>query len=211
MVVRNENEPLAVALPEDFGYIRVSDKDQNEQRQLDAMKDLKIPARNLIVEKQSGKNFKDRPKYQALKERLRKGDTLYVKELDRLGRNSEAIKDEWRDLTNMGVYIVILDMPILDTRDYKNGMDKLIANIVLELLSYMAQAEREKINKRQREGIDAAQAKGFVFGAPKKWYPEFQLLYAKVKAGEMSAAELQRKLGMKPNTYYRRIKELERA
>jgi DNA invertase Pin-like site-specific DNA recombinase len=194
---------------QEFEYVRVSDQDQNEARQLDAMKHLNIPERNIIIEKQSGKNFNERPLYQALKLRLRAGDTLFVKELDRLGRNSEAIKEEWRELTQMGVYIVIVDMPILDTRQYKHGMDKVIANIVLELLAWTAQAEREKIIRRQREGIDSAHARGFQFGAPKKQYPEFESMYRMVKAGEVTAAEAQRKLNMKPNTYYRRVKELE--
>ncbi|QGQ97929.1 recombinase family protein [Paenibacillus psychroresistens] len=108
----------------EFGYIRVSSKDQSEDRQIEALKHLNINERNLIIEKQSGKDF-IRPKYQALKHMLRNGDTLFVKELDRLGRNADEIKHEWQDITqNIAAHIVILDMPILDTRQYKNGLDK---------------------------------------------------------------------------------------
>ena len=146
-----------------FAYIRVSAKDQNEARQLEALKGLGINDRDIFIDKQSGKDF-DRPKYQALKATLRKGDTLFIKELDRLGRNADEIKREWYDITQeIGAYIVVLDMPVLDTRPKQNGMadmEKLISNIVLELLSYMAQKERDNIRTRQAEGIAAARKEG---------------------------------------------------
>lgn len=197
--------------PEDFGYIRVSTKDQNEARQLAAMKPLNIPVRNLHIEKISGKNFTDRKEWQILKGRIRKGDTLYIKELDRLGRNKADIQAEWKELTDRGVYIVILNMPMLDMRNQKNGMDRLIAEIVLALLSYMAEEERLKTAVRRDEGIAEAKARGQKFGAPKKEYPELRLMLARVKAGELTAVEAQRQMGMKPNTYHRRVKELEEA
>jgi DNA invertase Pin-like site-specific DNA recombinase len=194
----------------EFGYIRVSSKDQNEDRQVEAMKHLNIDERNLIIEKQSGKDF-IRPKYQALKLMLRNGDTLFVKELDRLGRNADEIKQEWQDITqNIGAHIVILDMPILDTRQYKNGLDKVISNIVLELLSYMAQREREKINTRQAEGIASALGKGVRFGRPKQEIgTDFMAIYQAWREGKITAVAAMQKLDMKPNTFYRRVKEIE--
>jgi DNA invertase Pin-like site-specific DNA recombinase len=196
----------------EFGYIRVSSKDQNEDRQVEAMKHLNINERNLIIEKQSGKDF-IRPKYQALKHMLRNGDTLFVKELDRLGRNADEIKHEWQDITqNIGAHIVILDMPILDTRQYKNGLDKVISNIVLELLSYMAQREREKINSRQAEGIATALNKGVKFGRPKKEIgDDFITIYQDWREEKITAVAAMQKLGMKPNTFYRRVREIEQV
>lgn len=126
-----------------FGYVRVSSKDQNETRQLEAMKDLGILQRDMYIDKQSGKDT-NRTGYQSMKNSLRKGDILFIKELDRLGRNAQDIKREWQEITQeIGAHIVILDMPILDTRQYQNGLEKLISSIVLELLSYMAERERE--------------------------------------------------------------------
>ncbi|MGN7354408.1 recombinase family protein [Paenibacillus sp. FSL H7-0940] len=192
------------------GYIRVSTKDQNEARQLEAMKDLGIAARDFYIDKQSGKNF-DRPNYQAMKNVIRKDDILFVKELDRLGRNAQEIKKEWEDITqNIGAHIVVLDMPILDTRQYKNGLEKVISSIVLELLSYMAEREREKINGRQAEGIAAAKNDGVVFGRPKQAInEEFKQAYTEWKQGGITAVAAMKELDMKPNTFYRRVKEHE--
>jgi DNA invertase Pin-like site-specific DNA recombinase len=194
----------------EFGYIRVSSADQNEGRQIDAMRGLNISERDLIIEKQSGKDF-NRPKYQSLKHMLRTGDTLYIKELDRLGRNAEEIKQEWQNITqDIGAHIVVLDMPILDTRQYKNGLDKVISNIVLELLSYMAQREREKINSRQAEGIVTAKNNGVKFGRPKlEIGSEFIDVYLRWTADQISATDGMKELNMKPNTFYRRVKEYE--
>lgn len=195
-----------------YGYIRVSTKDQNESRQLEAMKDLGILDRDFFIDKQSGKNF-ERPYYQAMKNVLRKGDILFVKELDRLGRNAQEIKNEWQDIThNIGAHIVILDMPILDTRQYKNGLEKVISSIVLELLSYMAEREREKINDRQAEGIAAAKNDGVVFGRPKQAInEEFKQAYTEWKQGSITAVEAMRRAEMKPNSWYRRVKEYEQS
>ncbi|MGW8956769.1 recombinase family protein [Paenibacillus sp. NPDC055715] len=193
-----------------YGYIRVSTKDQNEARQLEAMQDLGIMERDYFIDKKSGKNF-DRPHYQALKSVLRKGDILFIKELDRLGRNAEEIKREWQDITHeIGAHIVILDMPILDTRQYHNGLEKVISSIVLELLSYMAEREREKINGRQNEGIAAAKNNGVVFGRPKQTISDdFIMVYEEWKQGSITAVEAMRRVEMKPNTFYRRVKEYE--
>ncbi|MDN4600751.1 recombinase family protein [Paenibacillus sp. F6_3S_P_1C] len=194
------------------GYIRVSTKDQNEARQLEAMKDLGISERDFYIDKQSGKNF-DRPHYQVMKNAIRKDDILFVKELDRLGRNAQEIKKEWEDITqNIGAHIVVLDMPILDTRQYKNGLEKVISSIVLELLSYMAEREREKINGRQAEGIAAAKNNNVVFGRPKQAInEEFKQAYTEWKQGSITAVEAMRRAEMKPNSWYRRVKEYEQS
>ncbi|MEK3910668.1 recombinase family protein [Paenibacillus sp. FSL H7-0331] len=193
-----------------FGYIRVSTKEQNEARQIEALKGLDIQERDLYIDKQSGKDF-DRPKYQALKLVLRRGDILFIKELDRLGRNAEEIKKEWKEITQeIGANIVILDMPILDTRQYKNGLEKVISTIVLELLSYMAEREKEKINSRQMEGIAAAKNSGVKFGRPKREISnEFIVVYEEWKTGSITAVEAMRRVDMKPNTFYRRTNEYE--
>ncbi|OMF75029.1 DNA recombinase [Paenibacillus peoriae] len=193
-----------------YGYIRVSTKDQNEARQLEAMQDLGIMERDYFIDKKSGKNF-NRPQYQALKSVLRKGDILFIKELDRLGRDAEEIKREWQDITQeISAHIVILDMPILDTRQYHNGLEKVISSIVLELLSYMAEREREKINGRQAEGIAAAKNNGVVFGRPKQEISDdFITVYEEWKQGSITAVEAMRYVEMKPNTFYRRVKEYE--
>lgn len=193
-----------------YGYVRVSSKDQNEARQLEAMKDLGILERDMYIDKQSGKDT-NRTGYQSMKNSLRKGDILFIKELDRLGRNAQDIKREWQEITQeIGSHIVILDMPILDTRQYQNGMEKLISNIVLELLSYMAEREREKINGRQAEGIATALSNGVVFGRPKQSITnDFKQAYAEWKQGAITAVEAMRQVDMKPNTFYRRVKEYE--
>jgi len=203
-----------------FAYIRVSSKDQNEARQREAIKGLEINERDIFTDKQSGKDF-DRPQYQALKANLRRGDTLYIKELDRLGRNADEIKREWQELTTPdkddptkgGVYIVVLDMPVLDTRPKPNGMgdmDKLISNIVLELLSYMAQKERDSIRSRQAEGIAAAHKDGIKFGRPKQAVTEaFKAAYDEWKTGTITAVEAMKRSSMGKDTFYRRVKEYE--
>jgi DNA invertase Pin-like site-specific DNA recombinase len=193
-----------------YGYVRVSSKDQNEARQLEAMKDLGILQRDMYIDKQSGKDT-NRTGYQSMKNRLRKGDILFIKELDRLGRNAQGIKQEWQEITQeIGSHIVILDMPILDTRQYQNGLERLISSIVLELLSYMAEREREKINGRQAEGIATALNSGVVFGRPKQSITDdFKQAYDEWKQGAITAIEAMRRVEMKPNTFYRRVKEYE--
>ncbi len=193
-----------------LGYIRVSAKDQNVDRQMEAMIKEGIQNRDIFIDKQSGKDF-DREQYKAMKYSLRPGDTLFVKELDRLGRNAQEIKDEWEDITqNIGADIVVMDMPALDTRQFKSGLEKLISSIILELLSYMAQNEREKILDRQREGITAAKNAGKYLGRPKLPLPEdFEQLYQEWKNGSITAAAAMRQMKMSATTFYRRVAEYE--
>ena len=166
-----------------FGYIRVSSKDQNEGRQLEAMRKMGINERDIYLDKQSGKNF-ERANYQLLKRIIRKGDILYIHSLDRFGRNKEEILQEWNDLTkNIEADIVVLDMPLLDTTQYKDSMGTFIADLVLQILSWMAEEERERIRKRQREGIDLALQNGIQFGrTPVPVSDEFKEVYRKWKA-----------------------------
>ncbi|MCG3552396.1 recombinase family protein (plasmid) [Escherichia coli] len=173
-----------------FGYIRVSSKDQNEGRQLEAMRKIGITERDIYLDKQSGKNF-ERANYQLLKRIIRKGDILYIHSLDRFGRNKEEILQEWNDLTkNIEADIVVLDMPLLDTTQYKDSMGTFIADLVLQILSWMAEEERERIRKRQREGIDLALQNGIQFGrSPVVVSDEFKEVYRKWKAKELTAVE----------------------
>lgn len=147
-----------------YGYIRVSSTDQNEDRQLVALREREVPEQNLYMDKQSGKDF-ERPEYRRMVKRLKKDDLLYVKSIDRLGRNYGEILEQWRLLTKeKGVDIVVLDMPLLDTRNGKDLMGTFIADLVLQILSFVAQSERENIRQRQAEGIAAAKARGVPFG-----------------------------------------------
>ena len=143
-----------------YGYARVSSSDQNEARQIIALKEAGIGEKSIYVDKQSGKNF-DRPAWKRMKRKIKKGDVLFIKSLDRMGRDYIDVQEQWRQLNKVkGVDIVILDMPLLDTRADKNLVGTLISDIVLQLLAFVAQTERENIKQRQREGIDAAMARG---------------------------------------------------
>ena len=170
-----------------------------------------IDERDIYTDKQSGKNF-ERPRYQLLKEMLREGDILYVHSLDRFGRNKEEILNEWKELTKeKGVDIVVLDMPLLDTTKNKDNLGSLIADLVLQILSWMAEEEREKIRTRQREGIDIALKKGVKFGRPKNPIPEkFGEIYAEWKKGEITATHAMKQLNIKKNAFYKFVKEYER-
>ena len=149
-----------------YGYIRVSSKDQNEDRQVIALQELNIPKKNIFLDKQSGKDFA-RPQYQRLMKKLKKDDLLYVKSIDRLGRNYEEILEQWRVLTKQKeIDIVVLDMPLLDTRRGKDLMGTFLSDIVLQVLSFVAENERKNIRQRQAEGIAAAKARGVRFGRP---------------------------------------------
>lgn len=193
-----------------FGYIRVSSKDQNEGRQLEAMRKMGITERDIYLDKQSGKNF-ERANYQLLKRVIRKGDVLYIHSLDRFGRNKEEILQEWNDLTkNIEADIVVLDMPLLDTTQYKDSMGTFIADLVLQILSWMAEEERERIRKRQREGIDLALQNGIQFGRPTVFVSEeFKEVYRKWKAKELTAVEAMREAGVKKTSFYKLVKALE--
>ncbi len=191
-----------------YGYIRVSTKEQNEDRQLIAMREFGVAEENIILDKQSGKNF-DRPGYKRLMRELKAGDTLIIKSIDRLGRNYEEILEQWRDITkDKQVAIVVLDMPLLDTRQGRDLTGVLIADIVLQLLSYVAQTEREFNRQRQAEGIAAAKAKGVHFGRNFKdrgeHYEEIRAAWAR---GEISGRAAAKELGVAHGTFQRWCKE----
>ena len=185
-----------------YGYIRVSSKEQNEERQYIAMREFGIQNENIILDKQSGKNF-ERPGYIQLISKLKPGDTLVIKSIDRLGRNYAEILEQWRYLTKeRQVAIVVLDMPLLDTRQGRDLTGVLIADIVLQLLSYVAETERTFIHQRQAEGIAAAKARGVRFGRePKERTAEFYELKAAWERGEVSARAASQKLGIAHGTF----------
>lgn len=193
-----------------YGYARVSSKEQNLDRQIESLKRYGVEERDIITDKQSGKDF-NREGYITLKNSLlREGDILVIKELDRLGRNMDQIKQEWQELEKLGVNIVVLDNPVLNTKGKTDLERKLIGNIIFELLTYMAQKEREKIKQRQREGIDAAKALGKHLGRPRAIYPDnWSEVYPKWKKGEIKAVEAMELMGLKKNTFYNLIKRLE--
>ena len=192
----------------EYGYMRVSSADQHEDRQFLDLQKLKISPENLFTDKQSGKDF-NRPKYQELIGLLQSGDILYITSIDRLGRNYEEIIEQWRVVTKgKDADIVVLDMPILDTRSDRDLTNRLIADIVLQLLSYVSQKERENIRKRQSEGIAAARLRGVRFGRPEKKSPEnFGELVRKWERGQMKTAELLKICNMSRSTLYAKLRE----
>jgi len=191
-----------------YGYARVSTKAQKEDRQLTALTQFGVAAERIVVEKQSGKDFQ-RPLYQALVAKLRGGDVLVIKSIDRLGRNYEEILEQWGHLTKeKDVSIVVLDMPLLDTREGRDLTGTLVADIVLQLLSYVAQTEREFIRQRQAEGIAAALEKGVHFGPCRIPMPEnFETLAEDWWNGAVSATKACRQMGISRDTFLRRAKE----
>ena len=191
-----------------YGYVRVSTRDQNEARQLVAMKEFGVPDECVYMDKQSGKDF-NRPRYQELIARLSPNDVLVVKSIDRLGRNYDDILDQWRVITKeKQAAIVVLDMPLLDTRQGRDLTGTLIADIVLQLLSYVAETERNFIRQRQAEGIAAAKARGQRFGRPAKERGEAFKLYAEQwKAGQLSATDASQRLGIARNTFLKWARE----
>jgi DNA invertase Pin-like site-specific DNA recombinase len=192
-----------------YGYVRVSSADQNEDRQLIAMNEIGVSPTMVFTDKQSGKNF-ERSAYKSLLRKLRAGDLLYIHSIDRLGRNYDEIQEQWRFLTKeRGVDIAVLDMPLLDTRRDKDLMGTFIADLVLQILSFVAHSERESIHKRQAEGIAAAQARGVRFGRPVKKPPEnFDSLVRKWERGKLPIDELLIQSGLKEATFYRRLRDL---
>lgn len=192
-----------------FGYARVSSADQHLDRQIQALTEYGINERDIITDKVSGKDF-NRQGYMALKTQiLRQGDTLVIKELDRLGRSYEQMKVEWQELQQLGIEIVILDMPILNTREKSDLEKSLIANIVFELLAYTAEKERRKIKTRQEEGIAAAKKKGVKFGRPRASLPtDFHAECRKWRSGEQSAVDTMKRLGLKRSTFYKLVQEM---
>lgn len=194
-------------MPQTYGYIRVSSIDQNESRQLLALEKLDIPADRIFTDKQSGKDF-HRPQYQAMLRKLKEGDLLCITSIDRLGRNYEEIQLQWRLLTKeKGVDIYVVDMPLLDTRRDKNLLGTFIADLVLQVLSFVAQTERENIRKRQAEGIAAAKLRGVKFGhAPKPLPKNFGEVYELWELGKITVSEAARRTDMSRTTFRRRVK-----
>jgi len=191
-----------------YGYIRVSSIDQNEDRQLAALENLEIPRQQIYMDKLSGKDF-NRPSYQALTKKLRAGDLLYVLSIDRLGRNYEEIQNQWRILTKeRGIDIAVIDMPLLDTRLNKDLMGTFIADLVLQILSFVAHSERDSIRKRQAEGIKAARARGVHMGRPViRPGDNFVALAKQWERGKIGTTELMKQTGLTETTLYRRLRE----
>lgn len=198
-----------------YAYIRVSTKEQTEARQVDALKALKIDIddRDIYIDHWSGTSF-DRPYYQALKRSIRTGDTLYIHSLDRFGRNKQEIKEEWKWFIDNGIDIVVLDTPLISTPNYKDmgSMGKFISDLILEILSWLAQEEITILKQRQREGIDAALERGVVFGRPRVEIDDkFIATYKKWKASRVNAVQAMQECGMTKSTFYRRVAEYEEA
>lgn len=195
----------------EYGYARVSTREQNEERQIIALREFGLNNGQIILDKQSGKDF-DRRGYRRLLRKLKDGDTLVIKSIDRLGRNYEEILEQWRVITKeKKAAIVVLDMPLLDTRKSRDLTGTLIADIVLQLLSYVAQTEREFIRQRQAEGIAAAKAQGVKFGRPRKALPEgFSEVKARWERGELSARAAGRLLGISHRSFLLWVQDDER-
>lgn len=194
-----------------FGYIRVSSKDQNEARQLASLKEYHIPPNQLFIDKQSGKDF-NRPAYRRLMRRIKPGDLLLVKSIDRLGRNYDEILEQWRILTKeKRANVLVLDMPLLDTRTRGNDLTGVfIADLVLQILSYVAQTERENIRQRQDEGIAEAKRRGVRFGRAEKPIPEgFADIVKKWRKKEITCEEALEKLDISRSYFFKKVKQLQ--
>jgi DNA invertase Pin-like site-specific DNA recombinase len=193
-----------------YGYIRVSDKDQNEARQVSALKEAGVDERFVFIDKQSGKDF-DRVHYPVLKNALREGDLLIVKSIDRLGRNYKEIVREWQIITqDIKADIRVLDMPLLDTTIHKDLLGTFISELILQVLAYVAQQERDNIKQRQAEGIAVAKLQGKHLGRPKATLPEgFEHVYYRWRRDEITAKKAMKELGLKPTTFYKLVKGYE--
>ncbi|MCI8511858.1 MAG: recombinase family protein [Lachnospiraceae bacterium] len=193
-----------------YAYARVSTREQNEDRQMNALKELPVPKENIFLDKQSGKDF-ERPSYKRMVRRMQKDDILYIKSIDRLGRNYEEILEQWRILTKeKGVDITVLDMPLLDTRRGRDLMGTFISDLVLQLLSFVAENERTNIRQRQAEGIAAAKAKGVRFGRPELPCPDnFQEICKAWKKKKITLQQAAEACGMAKGTFYGKAKKLE--
>ncbi|MCG7320175.1 recombinase family protein [Brevibacillus laterosporus] len=199
----------------EYAYVRVSAKDQNEDRQIKIMEKIGIKPELIFVDKASGKDF-ERPDYKLLKRVLQAGDTVFIKEIDRFGRNKQEILKEWQWMVENKIDVVVVDMPVLDTRKYKElgGVGQLITDIILQLFSWLAEEERTKIKQRQLEGIAAAKSKGKHIGRPKivltkEQQQKIDELYLRWKKGEITAVYFMNELGVKKNTFYNVMKEYE--
>ena len=201
-----------ITIPNTYGYIRVSTRDQNEDRQLIALREMSIPEQNIFMDKQSGKDF-NRPQYKKLVKKLKPDDLLYIKSIDRLGRNYEEIQNQWRILTKeRKIDIVVLDMPLLDTRRGKDLMGTFLSDIVLQVLSFVAENERTTIRQRQREGIAAAKARGVRFGRPPRPLPEnYHSAYQRWKAGTITGTAAAKECGMPLSTFRYRAETYEKV
>jgi DNA invertase Pin-like site-specific DNA recombinase len=195
-----------------YGYIRVSARDQNEDRQLVALREVGVTEKNIFLDKLSGKDF-NRPQYKKLIKKMKKDDLLYIKSIDRLGRNYEEILQQWRMLTKVkGIDIVVIDMPLLDTRRGKDLMGTFLSDIVLQVLSFVAENERTTIRQRQAEGIAAARAKGIRLGRPPQPLPEnFHSMFQKWKKGEITGTAAAKECGMPLSTFRYRAEIYENA
>ena len=193
-----------------WGYARVSSKEQNEDRQIVELQPFVTTESHLLIEKQSGKNF-DRPIYKSLKNIMREGDVLVIKSLDRLGRNYSQMKEEWKDLSDRGIKIRVLDTPMLDTSKYDDElMGKFVSDIVLNVLSFVAENERKNIKQRQAEGIAVAKTNGVRFGRPSMAYPDgFEEVYANWKKGKIKAVDAMKILSLKKTSFYKLVNRYE--
>ena len=189
-----------------YGYVRVSTREQNEDRQMAALNEMQVEEKNIYMDKQSGKDF-DRPMYHRLLKRLKEDDLLYVKSIDRLGRNYEEILEQWRVLTKeKKVDIVVLDMPLLDTRRGKDLMGTFLSDIVLQVLSFVAENERDCIRQRQKEGIEAVKQRGVRFGRPEEPLPDnFRNVSRQWISKEISGKEAARLCNMSKSSFYRKV------
>lgn len=192
----------------EYGYARISSVDQNEERQLIELQKVGIKDSNVYVDKQSGKDF-ERPRYKEMVEQLKEGDVLYILSIDRLGRNYKEILEQWRILTKeIGIDVCVIDMPLLDTRRDKDLMGTFIADLVLQILSFVSESERQNIRKRQEQGIAAAKARGVRFGRPEKPLPEdFSTIIKSWEKGSLSIGDVVALCGFSEATFYRRLRE----
>ena len=194
----------------DYGYVRVSTAEQNEDRQMIAMNEAGVPKGNIFADKQSGKDF-ERPAYKKLMKKLKPGDVVYFKSIDRMGRNYKDMIEQWRIITKeKGADVVVLDIPILDTRQQKNLIGTLISDIVLQLLSYVSETERINIRQRQAGGIAAAKKRGVRFGRPpKEMPPDFEEIIRRWEKKELTMTEITEQYGMSQSTFYKLKREFE--
>ena len=197
-------------MPNTYGYIRVSTREQNEDRQLIALREMAVPEQNIFMDKQSGKDF-NRPQYKKLMKKLKPDDLLYIKSIDRLGRNYEEIQNQWRILTKeKKIDIVVLDMPLLDTRRGKDLMGTFLSDIVLQVLSFVAENERTNIRQRQAEGIAAAKARGVKFGRPPSPLPEnFYRVHRDWRGKKLTLQQAANACAMPVSTFYAKAVRLE--
>lgn len=195
-----------------YGYVRVSSKDQNEDRQVITMREMQVPEENIYIDKQSGKDF-NRPQYKRLLRRIKPDDLIYIKSIDRLGRNYTEILDQWKVITkDKRVDLYVMDMPILDTRREKNLLGTFISDLVLALLSYVAENERNNIRQRQAEGIAAAKARGVHFGRRPNPLPEnFYEVYQQWKMKKLSVSEAAKQCEMPQTTFFERARAYEKS